>query len=54
MKAIVYRITVRNITDLKQRISNAIEETMLQRTRREIEYRVDVLRVTNGAHREMY
>ena len=42
--------------DLKQRISNAIDtidEAMVQRTWQEIEYRLDVLRVTNGAHIEM-
>ena len=48
---------VRDITDWKQRISNAvgtIDEAMLQRTSQEIEYRLDVLRVVNGAHIEMY
>ena len=54
---IVYRTKVRDITDLKQRISNAIatiDEAMLQRTWQKIEYHLDVLRVTKGAHREMY
>ena len=57
MKDIVYRTKVRDITDLKQRISNAIatiDENMLQRTWQEIEYRLDVHRLTNGAHIEMY
>ena len=48
---------VLHITDWKQRISNAvgtIDEAMLQQTSQEIEYRLDVLRVTNGAHIEMY
>ena len=57
MTDIVYRTKVRDITDLKQRISNAIDtidEAMLQRTWQGIEYRLDVLRVTNGAHIEMY
>ena len=57
VKDIVYRIKVRDITDLKQRISNAIatiDEVMFQRTWQEIEYRLDVLRVTKGAHIEMY
>ena len=57
VKDIVYRTKVRDITDSKQRISNAIDtinEAMLQRTWQEIEYRLDVLRVTNGAHVEMY
>jgi len=41
----------------RQRISNAIttiDEAMLQRTWQEIEYRLDVLRATNGAHIEVY
>ena len=45
------------MTDLKQRISNAIatiDEAMLQRTWQKIEYRLDVLRATNGAHIEVY
>ena len=48
---------VKDITDLKQKISNAIatiDEDMLQRTWQEIEYRLDVLRFTNGSHIEMY
>ena len=54
---IVYRTQVRDITDLKQRIINAIatiDEAMLQRTWLEIDYRLDVLRATNGAHVEVY
>ena len=31
-----------------------IDEAMLQRTWQEIEYRLDVLRATNGAHIEVY
>ena len=57
VKDIVYRTKVRDIDDLKQRISNAIttiDETMLQRTWQEIEYRLDVLHATNGAHIEVY
>ena len=56
VKDIVYRTKVQNITDLKQRISNAIatiDEDMLQRTWQEIKYRLDVLHLTNGAHIEM-
>ena len=55
VKDIVYRTKVRDITDLRQRISNAIatiDEDMLQRTWQE--YRLDVLRLTNGVHIEMY
>ena len=46
-----------DMTDLNQKISNAIatiDEAMLQRTWQEIEYRLDVLRATNGAHIEVY
>ena len=55
VKDIVYRTKVRDITDLKQRISDAIatiDEDMLERTWQE--YRLDVLRITNGVHIEMY
>jgi hypothetical protein len=57
VKDIVYRTKVRDITNLKQRITDAIatiDEGMLQRTWQEIEYRLDVLRATNGAHIEVY
>jgi hypothetical protein len=57
VKDIVYRTEVRDITNLKQRITDAIatiDEGMLQRTWQEIEYRLDVLRATNGAHIEVY
>ena len=56
-KSNVQTTNVRDIDDLKQRISNAIttiDEAMLQRTWQEIEYRLDVLRATNGAHIEVY
>ena len=48
---------IRDITNLKQRITHAIstiDESMLQRTWQEIEYRLDVLCTTNGAHIEVY
>ena len=57
LKDIVYKTKVWDIDDLKQRIPNAmttIDEAMLQRTWQEIEYRLDVLRATNGAHIEVY
>ena len=57
VKDIGYRTKVRDMTDLKQRISNAIatiDEAMLQRTWQEIEHHLDVLRATNGAHIEVY
>ncbi|XP_062291685.1 upstream-binding protein 1 [Scomber scombrus] len=46
---------IQDINDLKQKITDAIatiDEAMLQRTWQEIEYRLDVLRATNGAHIE--
>jgi len=49
--------TFSDIIDLKQKLSNAIaiiDETMLQRTWQEIEYCLDLLRLTNGALIEMY
>ena len=57
LKDIVYKTKVWDIDDLKQRIPNAmttIDKAMLQRTWQEIEYRLDVLRATNGAHIEVY
>ena len=52
----MYRTKIRDVTDLKQRITDAIAtigEAMLQRTWQEIEYRLDVLRATKGAHLEV-
>ena len=57
LKDIVYRTKVRDMIDLKQRISHAIatiDEATLQQTWQEIVYRLDVLRGTNGAHIEVY
>jgi hypothetical protein len=57
VKYIVYRSKVRDIINLKQRITDAIDTTdegMLQRTWQEIEYRLDVLHATNGSHIEVY
>ena len=48
---------VPDITNLKARITNAfaiITEEMLENTWREIDYRLDVLRETKGAHVEVY
>ena len=53
----MYQTKVWDITDLKQRISNAIatiDEDMLQQTWQEIKYSLDVLCLTNGAHIELY
>ena len=46
-----------DVTDLKARIIDAfatITEDMLENTWREIDYRLDVLRATKGAHVEVY
>ena len=45
-----------DITNLKARITDAfatVTEDMLENTRREIDYRFDVLRATKGAHVEV-
>jgi len=50
-------VTVPDITDMKARITDAfatVTEDMLENTWREIDYRLDVLRATNGAHIEVY
>jgi hypothetical protein len=52
-----YRTKVRHINDLKERVTDAIatvDEAMLERTWMEIEYHLDVLRATNGAHVEVF
>jgi len=48
---------VPDITNLEARITDAfatITEDMLENTWREIDYRLDVLRATKGAHVEVY
>jgi hypothetical protein len=53
----VFRTKVGSLVELRARINNAVaSETpqMLENTWREIEYRLDSLRTTNGAHIEMY
>jgi hypothetical protein len=57
VKDIVYKTKVRDINNLKERMTDAIatvDEAMLERTWMEIEYRLDVLRKTNGAHVEVF
>ena len=57
VKDVVYRTKVKDISDLKERITAAVEaidEEMLKRTWTEIEYRLDILRATNGAYIEIY
>jgi len=53
----VFSTPVPDITNLKARITDAfatITEHMLENTWREIDYRLDVLRETKGAHFEVY
>ena len=53
----VFSTPVPDITDLKARITDTfatITEDMLENTWREIDYRLDVLRATKGAHVEVY
>ena len=53
----VFSLPVPDMHTLKVRIWHAVEtvtEEMLENTWREIEYRLDVLRATNGAHIEVY
>jgi hypothetical protein len=57
VRDIVYSTPVLDIDTLKARLSDAlaaVTEEMLEKTWREIEYRQDVLRATNGAHVEVY
>jgi len=53
----VFSTPVRDITNLKARITDAfatITEDMLENTWREIDYRLDLLRVRKGTHAEVY
>jgi len=53
----VFSTPVPDITHLKARITDAsatITEDMLEYTWREVDYRLDVLRATKGAHVEVY
>jgi hypothetical protein len=55
VKDYVYRNPVANMNDFKDRIKAAIASVdvdMLQRTLMELEYRLDIVRVTNDAHVE--
>ena len=55
VKDVVYNTQVTDLADLKARIVAAIQQIdveMLERTWQNLEYRLDVLRITNGAHIE--
>ncbi|GBO03802.1 hypothetical protein AVEN_116857-1 [Araneus ventricosus] len=57
IRNIVYRESITDISHLKRRIIAAIETVTpqtLHNTWREIGYRLDVCRATNGAHIETY
>jgi len=52
----VFSTPVPDITNMKARITDAfatVTEDMLENTRRETDYRLDVLRATKGAHVEV-
>ena len=53
----VYGTPVRDVETLQSRIIEVlatVNEEMLENIWREIEYRLDILRATNGAHVEVY
>ena len=57
VKDIAYRTKVRYVSDLQQRIIEALDTVavdMLARIWIETEYRLDILRATDGAHVEVY
>ena len=57
VKDIVYQTKVRDINDLQHRIIEAIDTVtvdMLARTWQEIEYRLDIVRATDGAYEKVY
>ena len=57
IKNFVYAEKIRNIQQLQERITSAIETVtrdMIQKTWQEIEFLLDVSRATNSAHIEKY
>jgi hypothetical protein len=57
VKDMVYSTPIRDVTELRRKITNIIRtitSDMLNNTWAEIEYRLDILRATNGAHVEVY
>ena len=57
VKSRIYQTPVQDLADLRGRIIDAcasVTPAMLQNTWREIEYRLDVIRATRGAHMEIY
>ena len=56
MKDVIYKSKIRQITDLKRRIYDAIatiSEAKVERARQEIEYRLNVLRSPAGVLNEV-
>ena len=56
VKDCVYQTPVQDLVTLRERIVEAIQAVdvdMLQRVWMEMEYRLDILRATNGAHVEV-
>ena len=57
IKNIVYAEKIRNIQQLQERVTSAIETVtrdMIQKTWQETEFRLDVSRATNAAHIGIY
>jgi hypothetical protein len=54
VKSIVFRTPVDELKTCIQNAISAIPADMLHRTWQELEYRLDVIRATNGAHIEVY
>jgi hypothetical protein len=57
VKDIVYRVDINDLQHLKARIRDAVATVtpnMLQATWNEVEYRLDICRVSRGAHIEIY
>jgi hypothetical protein len=53
----IFRPKVGSVVEFLERMNSAVSSVtceMLVNTRREIEYRLDILRATNGAHTERY
>ena len=52
----VYQVKIRDLTHLVERVTSAIEsipQSMISKVWREVEYRLDVCRATNGGHIEL-
>jgi fructose/tagatose bisphosphate aldolase len=57
VKNIVYQVKINNLQHMKARIRNAeatVTPNVLQATRNEVKYHLDICRATKGAHIEIY